>query len=260
MIVAKLFDWKNETWLSLGRFCGKQFPPTITTSGENMKILFRSNGNHQGDGFRVSLLFLVASQIQISDGLAFLVYNQMRWKVGCGGEFDAPTGQITSPNYPQRYGDNLMCNYTIRASEDTYIVAHFVDKFDIESHTLCVYDRLSAYQGNSSASPPIGRFCGSQPPAPIVSRSNLFLQFRTDGSISKSGFKLNYTTQGQGCWKNLVFCRHVNSISRIFYSECGGRISFPTIISSPSHPDTYYNNLNCTWRIEAPIDQVVDIK
>lgn len=46
-------DWKNETWHSLGRFCGKQFPPTITTSGETMKVLFRSNSVHQGDGFRV---------------------------------------------------------------------------------------------------------------------------------------------------------------------------------------------------------------
>ncbi len=196
----------------------------------------------------------------MSDGLDFFFYNQMRWKVGCGGEFDAPTGQITSPNYPQRYGDNLMCNYTIRASDDTYIVAHFVDKFDIESHTLCVYDRLSAYQGNSSASLPIGRFCGSQPPAPIVSRSNLFLQFRTDGSISKSGFKLNYTTQGQECKDNLLFRVDIEIQFVVYILECGGRITTPTIISSPSHPDTYYNNLNCTWRIEAPIDQVVDIK
>ena len=42
--------------------------------------------------------------------------------------------------------------------------------------------------------------------------------------------------------------------------ECGGRITAPTTISSPSHPDTYYHNLNCTWRIEAPEDRVVDIK
>lgn len=42
--------------------------------------------------------------------------------------------------------------------------------------------------------------------------------------------------------------------------ECGGVITSPTTISSPAHPDTYYNNLNCTWTIEAPVDQVVDIK
>ena len=104
----------------------------------------------------------------------------MRWKVGCGGEFSAPSGQITSPNYPQRYGDNLVCNYTITAAPDTYIVATFIDRFDIENHPLCVYDRLSAYQGNSTSSPIMARYCGSQLPAPIVSRSSLFLQFRTD--------------------------------------------------------------------------------
>ena len=53
VILVKLFDWRNETWISLGRFCGKNFPPAVTASGDNMKILFRSNGNHQGDGFRV---------------------------------------------------------------------------------------------------------------------------------------------------------------------------------------------------------------
>ncbi|XP_046451773.1 cubilin-like isoform X2 [Daphnia pulex] len=210
---VELMDWKNETWHSLGRFCGKQFPPTISTSGESMKILFRSNSAHQGDGFR------------------------MRWKVGCGGEFDGPTGLITSPNYPMNYGDNLVCNYTITASADTYIIAQFIDKFQIESHPLCIYDRLAAYQGNSSSSAPLGRYCGSQNPSPIVSHKNLFMQFRTDGSMSGSGFKISYTKQ-----------------------ECGGTITSPTIISSPSHPDTYYNNLNCTWRIEAPADQVIDIK
>ena len=77
----------------------------------------------------------------------------MRWKVGCGGEFSAPSGQITSPNYPQRYGDNLVCNYTITAAPDTYIVDVFFDRFDIENHPLCVHDRVSAYQGNSTSSP-----------------------------------------------------------------------------------------------------------
>lgn len=184
--------------MTLGRFCGKQFPPTITSSGENMKILFRSNSAHQGDGFRVCSYtkWITLCWTVWFDLLLFPYFTQMRWKVGCGGEFDGESGQITSPNYPQRYGDNLLCNYTIRASEDTYIVAHFIDKFDIESHALCVHDRLSAYQGTSSSAAPLGRYCGNQIPTPIVSRSNLFLQFRTDSSIVRSGFKLNYTTQG----------------------------------------------------------------
>lgn len=120
----------------------------------------------------------------------------MRWRVGCGGTFTAASGQITSPNYPQRYADNLACDYTITAAEDTYIIGTFVDKFDIENHPLCVYDRVAAFQGNSSSGTPLGRFCGNKLPNPIVSRQALFLQFRTDSSISRAGFKLNYTTQG----------------------------------------------------------------
>ena len=181
----------------------------------------------------------------------------MRWKVGCGGEFSAPSGQITSPNYPQRYGDNLVCNYTITAAPDTYIVATFIDRFDIENHPLCVYDRLSAYQGNSTSSPIMARYCGSQLPAPIVSRSSLFLQFRTDGSINRAGFKFNYTTQGFIWLSNSLINRLLIWSNLI---ECGGRITSPTIIRSPSHPDTYYNNLNCTWTVEASANQVVDIK
>ena len=42
--------------------------------------------------------------------------------------------------------------------------------------------------------------------------------------------------------------------------EYGGRIISPTIIRSPAHPDTYYANLNCTWTVEARVNQVVDIK
>lgn len=120
----------------------------------------------------------------------------MRWQVGCGGVFDGPSGQITSPNYPQPYADNLVCNYTVMANNDSYIIAQFVDKFEIESHPLCIYDRVVAYQGNSTSAQPLGRFCGSQIPTPIVSRSNLFLQFQTDSSIRAAGFKLNFTVQG----------------------------------------------------------------
>lgn len=121
----------------------------------------------------------------------------MRWKVGCGGEFTSQSGQVASPNYPRNYGDNLVCNYTITAPADSYIVVNFIEPFDIENHPLCVYDRLSAYQGSSANNFPLGRYCGRRVPAPLISRSPLFLQFRTDGSIGRPGFKFNYTTLGE---------------------------------------------------------------
>ena len=51
---VELFDQTDEqTWTSLGRFCGKQLPSVVTSSAENMKILFRTDSANQGDGFRV---------------------------------------------------------------------------------------------------------------------------------------------------------------------------------------------------------------
>ena len=100
----------------------------------------------------------------------------MRWRVGCGGEFDGPTGFITSPNYPMHYGDNVVWNYSITASPDPYIIAQFIDQFEIESHPLCIYDGLAAYQGKISSSAPL-RYCGSKNLGPIVSHINLFQEF-----------------------------------------------------------------------------------
>ena len=54
----ELLDWKNENWQSLGRFCGKQLPPVVSSSGPVIKVLFRTNSQYQGDGFRVSFIQL----------------------------------------------------------------------------------------------------------------------------------------------------------------------------------------------------------
>jgi len=53
--------------------------------------------------------------------------------------------------------------------------------------------------------------------------------------------------------------KHVCIIFRLLV-ECGGRITSATTIRSPMNDDTYFHNLNCTWIVEAPSNQVIDIK
>lgn len=56
------------------------------------------------------------------------------------------------------------------------------------------YDFLHIYDGPDSLSPLIGSFYGSQLPERIESSSNsLFLAFRSDASVSNSGFVIEYT-------------------------------------------------------------------
>lgn len=60
------------------------------------------------------------------------------------------------------------------------------------------YDFLHIYDGPDSLSPLIGSFYGSQLPERIESSSNsLFLAFRSDASVSNTGFVIDYT--GKTC-------------------------------------------------------------
>ena len=58
---------------------------------------------------------------------------------GCGADLTTPTGSFTSPNYPQPYGHNAECIWTITAARGSTIQLMFVE-IDIEIHSNCIYD------------------------------------------------------------------------------------------------------------------------
>ena len=65
------------------------------------------------------------------------------------------------------------------------------------------YDFLNIYDGRDSLSPLIGSFYGSQLPGRIESSSNsLFLAFRSDASVSNTGFVIDYTGKGLGAGRD----------------------------------------------------------
>lgn len=86
-------DWKNEQWTSLGRVCGRETPKPFNSTGNKMRVLFRSNDKINGRGFKA------------------------KWTTSCGGTFIADKQQrrIVSPGYPNEYKNNMVCVYTIVA-------------------------------------------------------------------------------------------------------------------------------------------------
>ena len=60
---------------------------------------------------------------------------------GCGGDLTAPSGSITSPNYPLAYHHFAQCFWTIRVAEGSNIQMMFVD-FNLEARSNCQYDYL----------------------------------------------------------------------------------------------------------------------
>ena len=125
--------------------------------------------------------------------------------IDCSSPFDevlTPGTVIMSPNYPNSYDDGLNCQMTIRFSDSPTVLIEFDPTYEIESGSGCSYDYLEVRDGPSADSPRIGeKLCGRNVPSPIQSTGNsMYLKFRTDGSVTKTGFKI---TANPG--KNQIF-------------------------------------------------------
>ena len=95
---------------------------------------------------------------------------------GCGGTFTDASGIITSPGYPNTYGDNESCIYTIDQPNGTFVkltllsidIANFSGTwnydFDYDSvdETTCGYDFLEIRDGDNTKSPLMERLCGNE--------------------------------------------------------------------------------------------------
>ncbi|KAF7653605.1 hypothetical protein LDENG_00081100 [Lucifuga dentata] len=111
----------------------------------------------------------------------------------CGGPFDLwePNTIFSSPNYPQSYGNEAECRWTLHATEGRNIQLHFLD-FDVEA----TYDVVEVRDGAEPNSTLLGVFTGSSSPAPnLISTTNqMTVWFLTDSSGYGRGFRANFTS------------------------------------------------------------------
>ena len=67
--------------------------------------------------------------------------------------------------------------------------------FEMEPHQECAYDHVVLYDGHTTDSPDLGRFCGSKLPHPIVaSDAKMLLVFKSDASVQRKGFMATHST------------------------------------------------------------------
>ena len=70
------------------------------------------------------------------------------------------------------------------------------ETFSIEKSSNCMYDSVVIYDGLDKTGQQIGTYCGKSIPDPIESTGRyLFVEFTSDGSVRKAGFKANYAAQ-----------------------------------------------------------------
>ena len=111
----------------------------------------------------------------------------------CRELFTDKTGVITSPYYPGYYANDSWCEWLVTAAFGHVIRLKFF-YFQLEATgPQCLNDYVEVFDGNSTYSASLGRFCGHTHPAMLESSSNnLLVVFKSDNEGMRTGFKAYY--------------------------------------------------------------------
>ncbi|XP_042194838.1 CUB and sushi domain-containing protein 1 [Callorhinchus milii] len=227
--VLKLWDGAVESGILLKELSGSVLPPDVHSTFNSISLQFNTDFFTSKQGFAIQFSVSTATScndpgvpqngsrsgesrepgdavtFQCDPGYALQghatitcsqIDNRFFWspdpptcKAPCGGNLTGPTGIILSPYYPEPYPHGKECDWRLTVAPD-YVIALTFHSFNVEPG----YDFLHIYDGANSLSSLIGSFQGSQLPERIESTSNnLFLAFRSDASVSLTGFELEYT-------------------------------------------------------------------
>ncbi|XP_067664569.1 bone morphogenetic protein 1-like [Haliotis asinina] len=99
---------------------------------------------------------------------------------------------FTSPGYPSNYGRYEDESWHLTTNESNHVIKLAVEDADLEYSSTCAYDYVIVYDGPTSASSVLLRFCGTSEPTLTSSSEHLHIQLKTDGSLNRRGFKIRY--------------------------------------------------------------------
>ncbi|XP_038639207.1 tolloid-like protein 2 [Scyliorhinus canicula] len=289
--------WRNAPLL--GRFCGEKLPETLVSTESRLWIEFRSSGNWVGKGFSAVYEAICGGDIQKATGqiqspnypddyrpskeciwtitvdenynvgLVFQAFESVT--AACGGFLTKLNGTFTSPGWPRDYPTNKNCVWQLVAPVQYRISLQF-EAFELEGNDVCKYDYVEVHSGLSSESKLHGRFCGSETPGIITSQfNNMRIEFKSDNTVSKKGFKGHFFSDKDECSVDNGHCQqeclntlgsyvcqcrngfalHENGLD-CKEAGCEHQISSSDgVIASPNWPDKYPSRKECTWAISA---------
>ena len=194
-------------------------PSPIVSSGGDMYITFKSNGNTTASGWRA---FYNTQAIPACSGTTNLT--------GVTGTFD--DGSLAAANYVE----NSDCKWLIQPAGANKIFLSF-NRFD----TQASFDTVTVYDGATTSDPILGTFSGNSiPPSLISSSGSMLVAFKSNGFLEATGWEASYNSTSSQCFSNLTLTNYRDTL------EDG------------SGANNYGNNLNCSWLIQPPTALSID--
>ncbi|XP_077999583.1 tolloid-like protein 1 [Glandiceps talaboti] len=288
-------DGHDEDSRFLGRYCGYNIPADFKSTSNKLMVKFVSDGSVNKGGFSARF-FKEIDECGIDNGGCEqtckndigsyscecdpgfeLSVNGKHCEAACGGFLTDLNGNVTSPSYPLEYPKNKNCVWQIVAQSHYRISLQF-HVFDLEGNDItgahytevCKYDYVEIRSGIAKDSPLHGKFCGDQLPETITSHHNsMRVEFRSDNTVSKSGFFATFFMDVDECENNNGGCEHICT-NIIGSYNCTCRNGFMLHenghsckesgcthlikdvkgeITSPNWPSNYPKRKMCTWHI-----------
>ncbi|RZC35073.1 CUB, FXa inhibition and/or EGF CA domain containing protein, partial [Asbolus verrucosus] len=197
--------------------------------------------------------------------------------VTCGGVITAPSGTISSPNFPNLYPPNKTCIWDIVTAHHNRITLNFTH-FDIDGpselqcfnkDSLKVANKMmhstktsSGFCNNKTLSFDIKDYslseeriyCGNITPPMLHSETNaLRLIFNSDSSGQRTGFAINYASALDGCAINNGNCQHsCLKTAQFFQCVCSSNFSLQSNNRDCSNGDCRYEISSISGNITSP--------
>uniref|UniRef100_A0A8V0ZKP3 Metalloendopeptidase n=1 Tax=Gallus gallus TaxID=9031 RepID=A0A8V0ZKP3_CHICK len=283
-------DGLTENSPLIGQFCGYEKPEDIKSSSNKIWMKFTSDATISKAGFAANFFKEMDECSQPDNGGCEqhcentlgsykctcepgyeLTADKKSCEAACGGFITKLNGTITSPGWPKEYPTNKNCVWQVVAPAQYRISLQF-EVFDLEGNDVCKYDYVEVRSGLATDSKLHGKFCGSEKPEVITSYSNnIRLEFKSDNTVSKKGFKVHFFSDKDECSKDNGGCQHecINTFGS-YVCQCrnGFKLhennhdckeagcehklsSAEGMMSSPNWPDKYPSRKECTWNISA---------
>ncbi|XP_078496615.1 scavenger receptor cysteine-rich domain-containing protein DMBT1-like [Lissotriton helveticus] len=204
-----VFNGPQYTSALLGKFCNDSFY-SFTSTSNNMDILFMSDSSVTSSGFQAYYQSYRCDtngtgkpfNLKIKTPSKTPLYRTSRTlgnspggvgNSSCGGILSQPSGTFGSPNYPFSYPNNVQCNWQIEANSN-FCIKVIIPNLSLEVSSNCVYDSISVYDGPFNTAPLLGKICINSPHSFVSTSNSMKVVFRSDLSVTSSGFQASYYT------------------------------------------------------------------
>ncbi|XP_060790816.1 deleted in malignant brain tumors 1 protein-like [Neoarius graeffei] len=177
---VRVYDGPSTSSPLLGRLCGSS-SRSFGSSGNNLTIVFSSDGSVDGRGFVANWYFT-----------DYCYYTTTAPAPACGGRLHG-SGSISSPYYPNYYHDNAYCEWQLSAPAGQTIFLSFQD-LDLER--CCSCDYVKVYDGSYVGSRLLGTVCYNDTNHLDFQSSSSYMTvlFRSDYSGVGRGFKASFSS------------------------------------------------------------------